>query len=59
MRTFVVCGSLTVADVEPGGTVTEEQLGEANIEALIHGGHIMLRVTSKKAAEAVEPDQEQ
>lgn len=59
MRTFIVCGSLEVADVKPGGLVTEEQLGEANIDALIHGGHIVLRVTSKEAAKAAEPDEEQ
>lgn len=59
MTSFTVCGNREVAGVKPGGTVTDKDLGVADVEALIRAGHIAMRVTSKKAAEAEEPIEEQ
>lgn len=59
MRTFTVCGNREVAGVKPGGQVSEKDLGHADVDALIGAGHIALRVTSKKSAEAEEPNEEQ
>ena len=36
--TYKIVGTCTVAGVEPGGTVTDDDLEGCNIEALISGG---------------------
>lgn len=58
MRTFVVSGNYEVGGVQPGGKISEEQLGMANIDALIQAGHITLLVASKKAVESAESNEE-
>jgi len=40
MTTYKIVGTCTVAGVEPGGTVTDDDLEGCNIDALISGGHL-------------------
>jgi hypothetical protein len=40
MSTYKIVGICKVAGVEPGGTVTDDDLEGCNIEALISGGHL-------------------
>jgi hypothetical protein len=64
MSKFKVSGPRTVAGVSTGDTVTVEQLGSANIAALIAAGHLV-EVDGKKAepvkvsVEETEETQEQ
>ena len=45
--TYKIVGTCTVAGVEPGGTVTDDDLEGCNIEALISGGHLAAPSTTK------------
>ena len=40
MSTYKIVGTHRVAGVEPGGTVSDDDLEGCNIEALISGGHL-------------------
>jgi len=58
---YTVVGNHAVAGVAPGGTLTAEELADANVALLIEAGHIQ-PVVPKKAvkaasAEADEADQ--
>ncbi len=45
--TYKIVGTCKVAGVEPGGTVTDDDLAGCNIEALINGGHLAAPPTTK------------
>ena len=40
MTTYKIAGTHSVAGVAPGGTVTDEDLEGANVEALVDAGHL-------------------
>ena len=48
MTTYKVAGTKTVAGVDPGGTVPDDDLEGCNIDALISGGHLAAPPTTKK-----------
>ena len=55
MRTFKIVGTLEVAGKLAGDSLTETELGEANIDALIAAGHIVEHKTkADKAANSEE-----
>jgi hypothetical protein len=53
MKTYKITGGFNVAGKQPGDTVTEEDLGDANIPVLIEAGCI----TPIKAAKA-DPEEQ-
>lgn len=59
MRSFVVCGSREVAGRKPGSVLSEVELGEANIEALIQAGLISVQVSSVKATKVADVSEEE
>jgi len=46
--TYKIVGTCTVAGVEPGGTVSDDDLEGCDIDALISGGHLAAPPTTKK-----------
>lgn len=55
MRTYRIVGDREVAGKFAGDSLTEAELGEANIEALVVGGHIVETQTkAHKAAPSEE-----
>ena len=46
--TYKIVGTCTGAGVEPGGTVTDDDLEGCNIDALISGGHLAAPPKTKK-----------
>ncbi len=59
MRSFIVSGSREVAGKKPGSVVSDVELGEANIEALIQAGLISVQVSSVKATKVVDVSEEE
>lgn len=55
MRTFTVVGVCEVAGKIAGESLTEADLGDANVDALIEGGHIV--ETKSKPAKADSPQE--
>lgn len=54
-RTYKIVGDLSVAGKNAGETLTEADLADANVEALIDGGHIA--PTTPKAVKAATEEQ--
>ena len=57
MRTFKVTGTLEVAGKVLGDSLTEADLGMANVDALIEGGHIV--EIKSKPAKADSPQEQE
>ena len=57
MRTFKVTGALEVAGKVLGDSLTEADLGMANVDALIEGGHIV--EIKSKPAKADSPQEQE
>lgn len=55
MRTFKIVGGCEVAGKNLGDSLTEAELGQANVDALIAGGHII--ETHTKAAKAEDSEE--
>lgn len=55
MSSYTVVGGLEVAGKIAGESLTEAELGEANVGALIEGGHIV--ATHTKADKAVPTEE--
>lgn len=54
MRTFKIVGDREVARKFAGESLTEADLGEANIDALLEGGHLVETHTKAAKAESSE-----
>lgn len=48
MRNFVIVGSSKIAGRNPGETISEADLPNINIEALITSGHLAITKSSKE-----------
>lgn len=55
---YIVTGPFRVAGVEPGGTVTNEQLEGADINHLVDAGHLVPNRPVKAEQATTNPDKE-
>lgn len=51
MARFKITGNHTVAGKNPGDFVTDNDLEDANVDALVEGGHLEANSTTKKTEE--------
>ncbi len=51
MATYQIIGNREVAGVAPGGSVTDADLGDANVSALVAAGHLKATKASASTAQ--------